>query len=154
MLRRIEGNILDVKQGIICHFCNEEGIMGAGLAAQIKLRFPEAYTVYKEDARCLGSFTSAQVSPNLYVVNMVTQDLKGKGTQYPAVMQALHQLSQNRSEYLKMFPNSSEAATQVYFPEFVGCGLGKGNPDAIQAMIEHFFPDTILVRYTLLKALS
>jgi O-acetyl-ADP-ribose deacetylase (regulator of RNase III) len=147
MLQRIEGDILEIKDGIICHFCNKEGIMGAGLAAQIKLRFPEAYTTYKEDTRCLGSFTIAQVSPNLCVVNIVTQDLKGKGTHYPAVMQALHQLSRNRSEYLKMFPKSLADATQVYFPEFVGCGLGKGNPDAIQAMIEHFFPDAILVRH-------
>jgi hypothetical protein len=140
MLDLIEGNILEVKDGIICHFCNEEGIMGAGLAAQIRETFPKAYLEYVSSVRMVGTYSLVPVYKELSVCNMITQDLKGKGTQYLAVMQNLEMLQGFIKYHAGYFPT-------VYFPEFVGCGLGKGNPNAIQAMIEHFFPDAILVRY-------
>lgn len=31
------GNILDVREGIIVHGCNLKGVMGSGLALQIKI---------------------------------------------------------------------------------------------------------------------
>lgn len=138
MLKILHQDILDIESGIICHFCNTEGVMGAGLALQVKQRYPKAFEVYQKSSRELGTITLVNVEPYKYVCNMVTQDLKGKGTQYFAVLQCLQKLKTRMGW---------ETTLSVYFPEFVGCGLGKGNPDAIQAMIEFFIPNSVLVRY-------
>lgn len=136
-LEVITGNILDIEDGLICHFCNVEGVMGAGLAKQIKEKYPRVFTEYKRANRTLGSYIIARAGLTLWVCNLVTQDLKGKGTNYYAVLRAFESLElELRGSW-----------TQLYFPEMVGCGLGKGNPDAIHAMIEYFFPRAILVRY-------
>jgi hypothetical protein len=140
MLETIHQNILDIESGIICHFCNTEGVMGAGLALQVKQRYPEAFEVYQRSSKELGTITLVDVEPYKYVCNMVTQDLKGRGIQYLAVLQCLAKLKER-------IPVSPDWNTPVFFPEFVGCGLGKGNPDAIQAMIEFFLPNSVLVRY-------
>jgi len=135
-LKTIEGDITKIKEGIIVHFCNCEGYMSKGLAKTIKQVFPLAYDVYRSSPRELGTYTMAKVGPNLWVCNMITQDLKGKGTQYLAVMKALSTLA-----------NSGESfGERIYFPKGVGCGLGRGNIEAIEAMIEFFVPDAILVR--------
>ena len=45
----IYDDILNVKTDtIICHQVNCRGVMGAGLALQIKNKFPYAYTLYKD----------------------------------------------------------------------------------------------------------
>jgi len=39
-------NILDVQTGIICHQTNCVGVMGGGLALQIRNKWPEVYKQY------------------------------------------------------------------------------------------------------------
>lgn len=41
-----DGNIFDSDAKIICHQVNTYGVMGAGIAAEVKERFPEVYTEY------------------------------------------------------------------------------------------------------------
>lgn len=135
--RIVEGDITDITEGIICHFCNQEGHMASGLAPQIKAKFPESYRVYRETSRSLGSYTLVKVSEtsNLWVCNMITQDLKGRGTQYWAAAKCLQDFG------------DQQFSTQSYLPEFVGCGYGKADPNIIQALISELVPSAILVRY-------
>ncbi len=133
----IEGDITDIKEGIICHFCNCEGFMSSGLAPQIKEKFPEAYKVYRQSPRELGSYTLVKVSEtsNLWVCNMITQDLKGRGTHYWAAAKCLQDFG------------DQQFSLQAYLPELVGCGYGKGDPNIIQALIAKLVPTAILVKY-------
>ncbi len=38
-MKIINGNLLEVKKGIIAHQCNCKGVMGAGIALQIKKKW-------------------------------------------------------------------------------------------------------------------
>lgn len=47
MIKSIKGNILNVTEGIIVQQVNCHGIMGAGLAKQIRDKWPSAYDSYQ-----------------------------------------------------------------------------------------------------------
>ena len=49
MVRIIEGNLFDTKAEIICHQCNCQGVMGSGVAAEVKKRYPEVFKAYRKD---------------------------------------------------------------------------------------------------------
>lgn len=44
----VHGNLLDIESGIIAHQVNCKGVMGAGLAKQIRLKYPIVYQAYIE----------------------------------------------------------------------------------------------------------
>ena len=46
-MSEIDGDILDVTKGVICHQVNTRGIAGAGLALQIRKKYPEWYKWYQ-----------------------------------------------------------------------------------------------------------
>ena len=48
MIKIEYGNILKVKEDIICHQVNCMGVMGSGLAKQIRAKYPEVFDKYKE----------------------------------------------------------------------------------------------------------
>ena len=43
----ITGDLFDTKANVILHQVNCQGVMGSGIAAEIKRRFPQAYEDYK-----------------------------------------------------------------------------------------------------------
>jgi len=47
MIKIVKGDLLTTKTNLICHQVNPYGIMGAGVALQIKERFPKVYQEYK-----------------------------------------------------------------------------------------------------------
>lgn len=46
IIKLVQGNILDAPENIIVHQVNCKGVMGAGLALQIKSKYPKAFTEY------------------------------------------------------------------------------------------------------------
>jgi O-acetyl-ADP-ribose deacetylase (regulator of RNase III) len=46
-MQHVKGNILNVEQGVICQQVNCKLIMGAGLAKQIRNKWPQVYTEYR-----------------------------------------------------------------------------------------------------------
>ena len=75
-----KGNAVDAlingEVDVLLHCCNARGVMGAGIALEIKNRIPDAYEVYKHNHE-LGSITIGEYLRNDnrcgYVVNMVAQ---------------------------------------------------------------------------------
>ena len=49
MIKLIEGNLFNTKANIICHQCNCQGIMGSGVALEVKNRYPKVYESYHND---------------------------------------------------------------------------------------------------------
>jgi O-acetyl-ADP-ribose deacetylase (regulator of RNase III) len=86
-MEEIKGNIIYLaKNGefdIIVHGCNMQGVMGAGLALQIKKEIPEAYKAYLVDKPTyeLGGYSSVKVEYNenkFTVLNLYTQVYTGR----------------------------------------------------------------------------
>jgi len=46
MLNVINGDLLDITKGLIAHQVNLKGVMGDGLAKQIKDKYPNVYSQY------------------------------------------------------------------------------------------------------------
>lgn len=95
-----EGDLLNSPCNIIMHQCNTMKTMGAGIAKQIKQRYPEAY---RADVRFmmglspqskLGHFSWAQAEDGRFIVNLYGQLRYGRErrhTDYPALQSALQQ---------------------------------------------------------------
>lgn len=141
------GDLLDFPSGIniIAHCANCQNVMGAGIAAQIKRKYPQAFQVDSEyEGDKLGDLSIAIVSPDTYVVNLYGQERFGKGRQvnYEAIYTSLNQLF--------LFASSRENAV-VGLPKFMGCGLAGGSWPIVYQMIkdraENYKVKTIIVEY-------
>lgn len=142
-MKRIKKDITTVERGIICHQVNAQGVMGAGLAAHIKMKFPRAYNDYREVYNSgklkLGQCIVTEVGPDLYVASLVGQDDYGRGrrfTLYNAVAVALIQLDGFRNNIGRDLP--------VYVPYRMGSGLGGGSWRIVKSIIEENHPDAII----------
>jgi hypothetical protein len=49
-LKTIEGDLLDIEEGLICHQVNTCGVFNAGLAKQIRIKYPIVFGCYSK--RC------------------------------------------------------------------------------------------------------
>ena len=142
-MKIIEGNLLDIDRGYIVHQVNTLGIMGGGIAWQIRNKWPDLFEVYSKDCKSgklkLGMFTAYRVSEfPLYVVNLAGQEgIGGVATRYEAYEEAL--------PILKAFSDNSDLP--VYFPYGIGCGLAGGDWAVMEPILERHFPEATLVRF-------
>ena len=152
MIDLIEGNLLDFPNDInvIAHSCNTRNIMGAGIAKQIKDRYPEAY---EADWRAfnsnygvtLGKFSKADIGDRKYIYNMYTQATIGTGREvdYEKFWQALKRVEQDLFE-MKISKHEYDGSPPpvLGLPWGISCGLAGGNWEIISAMINDIFVDS------------
>ena len=91
-----QGNLLESNCDIICHQVNCKGVMGAGIAKQIKDKWSNVYIEYKDFViinkynrnKLLGCCYPVKVNAYQYVMNLFCQDNYGNKlgalTEYPA----------------------------------------------------------------------
>lgn len=148
-MKMIDGDLLAVDRGFILHQVNCLGVMGAGLAKQIKLKFPSVFETYhavcqqKDPASQLGSILVVPATKDLHVVNLFGQINYGtdrKQTDYEAVRKALYKFV----EYKEVFDDNN---WPVYVPMGMGCGLAGGDWDVVSSIVEHIIPDATVVRF-------
>lgn len=135
----IDGNILSQRSEdeltYICHQVNCRGVMGAGLALQIRSRWPVVYRrylgfCYGGDGNKLGTYQEILVEPKLYIVNLFGQDGYGRGkrqTNYAALAAALFSLFRDCAQ------KNQDAIIRL--PYGLGCGLAGGDWDTVLAII-------------------
>lgn len=145
-----KGNLLNAEESIIMHGCNAQGVMGSGVAVQIRRKFPEAYHVYKSSVGPkgleLGDISVAWIKYNhsedqpLLIVNAITQEFYGRDERryvsYDAVTKVAEKMSQ-------LFGKRSVAIPKI------GAGLGGGNWQVIESILENHAPDIQWVVYEL-----
>lgn len=145
MIKHKLGNILDAEENYICHQVNCRGVMGAGLALQIKNKYPKVHADYigriQNDlmGRPLGEITATQVGEKQVIINMFAQDGHGRiqrYTDYEAFYKCLEKIKK-----------ITKPTSTIAFPYYIGCGLGGGNWHIIETMIKEVLYDREVVFY-------
>lgn len=141
----LDGDLLDFPFGVatICHQANIENIMGAGIARQIKLKFPQtlkADTDYMQPVgsqRRLGCCSHANVVVNgetKRIINLYAQSISflspyGIPTNYHALTKSLLAMK-------------GLAIGRIGIPFGMGCGLGGGSWDIVLDILNMVLHDT------------
>lgn len=139
MIKYIKGDILDVTKGIIVQQVNCFGVMGAGLAKQIRDKWPNVYYDYEErvkfaphnkDLLGMSCWKRVNEDPNsyLYVASIFGQydyGYRARFTIYPALFKGLEWV----------FGIAAVDKIPIYIPKGLGCGLAGGNWDFVEAYI-------------------
>lgn len=150
MIHFAKGNLLDSNCDYICHQVNCRGVMGSGIARQIRDRWPEVYRYYRErywdwfddpnatEMDMLGAIDDIAIendTRDIHIVNMYAQSSYGfnhyRYTSYDAFEDCLYQIK-------RLVP----VGKMIGFPKGIGCGLGGGNWDVILKLIEEVLGDT------------
>jgi O-acetyl-ADP-ribose deacetylase (regulator of RNase III) len=141
-MKTIVGDVLAnvTHDAIIVHGCNAQGVMGGGIALQIKNKYPKAYEAYikhlnmcaqegmTRTSEALGGGVLVDVGNNLFIANMITQDRYGTDTRhanYEAIARAFELVAETADE--KLLP--------IHYP-MIGAGLAGGNWNIINAIID------------------
>jgi len=143
--------INSVEEGIIIHGCNAQGVMGSGIALQIRNKYPDCYLGYKNT---LVEFRKGGIDPmglvipyydglRLIICNAITQDGFGRGEGKRYV---------NYEALQKCFEQAAEMAhtnkAHIHYPQ-IGAGLGGGDWSIISDIIETAFQPYPEVKRTL-----
>ena len=123
----LKGNLLDAPEKIIAHGCNAQRVMGAGLALQIRKRWPACYLMYKKAAKLdLGDNIYYYNPDGKIIANCITQEFYGRDKRYVnyfAISMCLHKIIDN-------FPYIDKIAIP-----WIGCSLGGGDKNIIRELI-------------------
>ena len=141
-----QGNLLNSGCNIICHQVNCQGVMGSGIALEIRNRFPEAYATFRKTFLNGGNKLGAidivyetQDNKGIYICNMYAQaHYLPRGvnhTDYIAFRTCLQKLKDGINQQFK------DATIRIGFPFKIGCGLGGGNWNIVSKIIEEEFSD-------------
>ena len=153
MIEVINGDIFETDANIILHQVNCQGVMGSGVAKQVREKYPIVFEYYK--AWCdditlnpiiegkhglLGSIqTVYYVENNRCIVNLFAQDQFGYDgrcyTDYDALKRCLQQVN---NEFKDEF---------VAIPYLMGCHRGGGDWNLVSKMIEETLVDCTPIFY-------
>ena len=137
MIYEIKGNLLGSSCDYICHQVNCQGVMGADLAAQIRVHWPRVYEEYKELCKkfienksfLLGDILVSETKDTeTKIISLFAQDeygRKGRYTSYDAFWGCLEVLR-----------SILEPGDTIAFPKNIGFGLGGANWQVIRTMID------------------
>jgi len=135
-IKYIEGDLLDFPEGIqvACHQANCQATMGAGIALQVRERYPEVAKADRDAFNAheakLGLFSAVKISddPVKIIVNLYGQETIGgeKATDYEGLYQAMS----------RAFLLASNRGYKIGLPRLMGCGLAGGDWRIVKTMIE------------------
>jgi Predicted phosphatase homologous to the C-terminal domain of histone macroH2A1 len=141
MIQEHVGDLLRVPNGIIVHGCNAKGVMGSGVAKQIRATWPGCYAVYrKEYERAglkVGDVIFYKVHDHLLIANAITQETFGRN---PNVVYVDYDGVRSCFEKIAVMARWKELP--VHFP-LIGCGLANGSWDVVSQIIDDAVPDPI-----------
>lgn len=116
----------------LLHVCNCQGVMGSGIALQIKNKIPEAFRSYKHHESVNGKVILGKISSGGNVVNLHAQEFYGidgnRYLNYEALITALEQTN----KCLSKFPRE----TKIAIPYLMGCDRAGGDWDIVSTMVD------------------
>lgn len=145
MIKTIHGDLLEAKETYIVHQVNCYGVMGRGVAAQIKSKYPDVYRRYCEYCdehfakSLLGRVLLIPTNDGKVICNVFGQERFGGGkmhTDIAALSKALGSLA-------KIVPTTEPIA----MPYMIGCGLGGASWDMVYPVIRDIFNKHTVIFY-------
>lgn len=139
--------LIDGEIDVLLHVCNNKGVMGSGIALEIKNRIPDAYTWFKYHHKH-GISSLGHISVGCYdrgnkkVFNMVAQDGYGQGIRhlnYGALADCLRQIAEHRSY----------TGDTIGIPFKMGADRAGGDWDIVLELVEYFLKDFDVIVYEL-----
>ena len=147
-MKHIVGNGLLAPKGVFVQGCNAQGVMGSGIAKEIKSMHPEVFEIYKRAERekglKLGSVSYLEVRPDFIIVNGITQEFYGREpgrvyVSYGAIESVFEQAGKLAKEF----------NLPLIFP-LIGSGLGGGDWKVISEIINRVVDSSVeKILYTL-----
>ena len=141
MIKHIKCDIFESGADIICHQVNCRGVMGSGIAKQVRERYPWVYAHYKRLCNnnspnvIIGSAQLVYINETQAICNCFGQLSYGSDgacyTSYGALDGIFN--------YLKREFQGKNAV--IAFPFLFGCARGGGNWSIVYNMIEDIFDD-------------
>lgn len=140
MISVVKKDLLEMDVDVIAHQVNCQGVMGAGLALQIRNKYPKVYTAYKKycpNSKLLGKI---QVVNNgkQFIANLFAQDKYGRDkryTDYEALKQCFIKL--------RNYAINNELHS-IAIPYGIGCGLAGGDWNTVSKIIKEVFANESL----------
>jgi len=147
-MKIIWDDILNCTEHILVHQVNHQGVMGAGLALQIKNKFPIVFEKYKTVCNSLSweqiqeagavdfvKYLEVDEAP-FYVANLFGQRYYGKyqiSPDYKAMKNGLNTISRF----------AIKNGLMVAIPYGLGCGLAGGDWNIVSKMTDDIFSDKV-----------
>ena len=142
------GDVTKAREEMIVHGCNDQGVMGGGVALAIRAAYPEAYThyrsLYEGPGLKLGSLYVCSSRGKL-IGNAITQEFFGtdrRHVDYHAVIEVGVRLN----EYARL-----HGIKRVALPR-IGAGLAGGDWSILSKLIENTAKDYQPVVYDFVPA--
>lgn len=142
MIEHIKCHIFESGADIILHQVNCQGVMGSGIAKQVREKYPEVYARYRQlcdemkdnRAELLGKTQFVRTYEGCYIVNLFAQENFGYDgkcyTDYDALRECL------------AHTHSCCFEETIAIPYLMGCHRGGGRWDIVYEMIKEIFGDT------------
>lgn len=148
MLKHIKGNIFESDADVILHQVNCQGVMGSGIAKQVKEKYPIVFEYYKSwcDDPSLKSGLLGQIQ-TVYtdntgkqaIINLFAQDKFGysgnRYTNYEALKKCLKKV------------NEQFTGHTIAIPYRMSCHRGGGDWSIVSKMIEETLIDCDVTLY-------
>lgn len=138
-MKIICGDILSVNHGVIIHQVNCKRVMGAGLALQIRRKYPQHFADYMAAEPKLGDIVITRVHSKLYVIGVYGQYSYGRYglyTNYSAL----------RTAMIKAACFAAQKNLQMFIPYGIGCGLAGGDWSQVEKILSSIASDCVIVR--------
>ena len=151
MIKFFNGDLLKSGCDIICHQVNEYGVMGAGIAKQIKEKYPKAFADYtkaikeaKSKGKNLPMFVLSKQPDSVVVANMFTQrngktDLELLHNAAVLLSMQIIDLFITKVKINEMTGMFFDRPFRVGIPYKYGCGIAKGDWENVLKIWEDVF---------------
>lgn len=140
------GDLLESPYRLILHGCNAQGVMGSGVAKQIRKKFPQAFdeyhAAYGKEMLWLGDVIFTDCG-NKIVANGITQQYYGRSGECFVSYEAINNVMEDTHNYAL-----KHGIEHVAMP-LIGSKLGGGSWKKISSIIEDKFTIVIPIVYTL-----
>lgn len=146
-VRIVKGDLLKTDATYIAHQVNCYGVMGRGLALQIRMEFPDVYRRYQNYCEehlardLIGRILLIPTDQGKIICNLFGQERYGYNKQYTN-LSAL----QNCFQKLDRIVPKHET---IAMPYMIGCGNGCGNWEDVYSLIQTEFIKHKVVLYQL-----
>lgn len=150
MIKHIKCDIFESGADIICHQVNCQGVMGSGIAKQVRDKYPKVYEEYKEWCDdfspdfLIGTVQYVGIYDNnltgiINVFGQINYGYDGKCyTDYDALKKAFNNIHRTITK-----TNFFSFKPIIAFPYKFGCARGGGDWNIVYKMIKEIFEEDI-----------